>query len=164
MFHGCGRGNRGGRAGVPRLVEEVTVRQVLAAAAVAAFALVGCGGDPAATEADERTVRVEFELRGGCGMTPDGCPDPRVIEDVADINAQAATALLAADLDPLRRVDPGELGCGDAAVDGVGLHVTVHRTLGEHLPAFEEATLCLTAADDTLTGVPELRRLYGQRR
>ncbi len=95
---------------------------------------------------------------------PDGCPDPMVVEDVAAVSEEAAAGLLAADLGALERVDPGELGCGDAAVDGVGLHATVRRTAGPNLPAFVEANFCLPAADDGLAGVPELRWLYEQGR
>lgn len=135
---------------------------MLVVVGLAAALLGGCATADSATPTEGRTVSVTFEVRGGCAMTPDGCPDPVTVEDVAAVSEEAAAGLLAADLDALRRVDPGELGCGDEAVDGVGLHATVRRTLGEHLPAFEEATFCLTAADDSLGGVPELVWLYEQ--
>lgn len=131
-------------------------------ASLAALLLAGCAAADSAAATEGRTVSVTFEVRGGCAMTPDGCPAPVEVDDVAEVSEEAAAGLLAADLDALRRVDPGELGCGDAAVDGVGLHATVRRTLGEHLPAFEEATFCLSAADDSLAGVPELAWLYTQ--
>lgn len=86
--------------------------RIVVAAAVVALSLLGCTDDSASGELDGRSVRVESELRGGCAMTPDGCPDPVVIEDVATVS--------------------------------------------------EETTFCLTAADDSLAGVPELRWLHEQ--